>query len=268
MWNLQRSQRREAQGGVHLAAVAEHVAVAVAGVLDPDRRPVEADGVAAAGAQVDEPEDARRARRRRSGRRRWAARAARGRDGPGRRHRGRPGRCRRRRRARRSPAAGAGARSFRRSGGPSRRPSRACAWARTGSASRGSAALRSQLVAAMRDEVRPAIRRERRWPAIAADQRQRPQLSAISFCRSLARRTWSQTSSGRSATSEQLLVAGRDQAVVLEAVVDPAQHRPQNSEPTRMTGKCLIRWVWIRVRLSKSSSRVPKPPGKMTKARA
>ena len=47
----------QVQRGVQLAAVAEHVGVAEADVLDPDRGPVEADGVAAAGAQVDELED-------------------------------------------------------------------------------------------------------------------------------------------------------------------------------------------------------------------
>src|SRR5215207_5595151 len=48
---------RQPQGGAQLTAVAEDVAVAVADVLDSDRRPVEADRVAAAGAEVDEAED-------------------------------------------------------------------------------------------------------------------------------------------------------------------------------------------------------------------
>src|SRR3954453_11105595 len=42
---------RQSQRGAQLAPVVERVAVAVADVLDPDRGPVEADGVAAAGAQ-------------------------------------------------------------------------------------------------------------------------------------------------------------------------------------------------------------------------
>src|SRR6476469_968089 len=51
----------EAQRGAQLGSVAEHVPVAVADVLDPERGPVEADRVAAAGAEVDEAEDPARA---------------------------------------------------------------------------------------------------------------------------------------------------------------------------------------------------------------
>ena len=70
------------------------------------------------------------------------------------------------------------------------------------------------------------------------------------------------------ADDQKLFVAGGDQAVVLEAAIDPLQQRCQKSEPTRITGKCWIRSVWIRVRASNISSRVPKPPGMITKARA
>ena len=83
----------EAQRCVHLAPVVENVAVAESGVLDPDRRPVEADGVAAAGPQVDQPEDVPRGGDHEVGADVWQLARARGPERRGRRCCGPPSRC-------------------------------------------------------------------------------------------------------------------------------------------------------------------------------
>ena len=72
-----------------------------------------------------------------------------------------------------------------------------------------------------------------------------------------------------SALSTKLIRSRSERLIVpASAIASQLMMRCQNSVPKSRKGMRFMRPVWIRVRVSKSSSSVPKPPGKIAIALA